>query len=121
MRQLKEKHATKYASLHSFLLYRKRLDVIVENYEGPLIVWAGVIGTEGLPWVIIAVSRHEPGVPRACIGHRVMFKANTITTPWYEFVDSYYVGRLQSRGPTKHTCPLPYLLMLGYQPALQTR
>jgi hypothetical protein len=69
MRQLKEKHATKYASLHSSLLYRKRIDVTVENDEGPLIVWAGVIGTEGLPWVIIAVSRHEPGVPRACIDH----------------------------------------------------
>lgn len=103
MRQLKEKHATKYASLHSSLLYRKRIHVIVENYEGPLIVWAGVVGTEGLPRVIIAVSRHERGVPRACIGHRLMSKAHTITTPWYEFVDFYYVDPLQSRGPIKHT------------------
>jgi hypothetical protein len=29
-------------------------------------------------------------------------------------------GSAATRGPTKHTCPLPYLLMLGYQPALQT-
>jgi hypothetical protein len=121
MQQLKEKHATNYASLHNSLLYRKRRDVTVENYEGPLIVWAGVIGTEGLPWVILAVSRHhEPGVPRACAGHRLMSKAHTVTKPWYNFFDCYYVGLLQSRSATKHTCPLPYLLLLGYQP-LQTR
>ncbi len=121
MRQLKEKHATKYASLHNSLLYRKRRDVTVENYEGPLIVWAGVIGTEGLPWVILAVSRHhEPGVPRACVGHRLMSKAHTVTKPWYDFFDFYYVGLLQSRSATKLTCPLPYLLLWGYRP-LQTR
>jgi hypothetical protein len=80
MRQVKDKHATKYASLHSSLLYRKRIDGTVQNYEGPLIVWAGVIGTEGLAWVIIAVGRHEAGVPRASRGHRLMAKAHTIAT-----------------------------------------
>jgi hypothetical protein len=49
-----------------------------------------------------------------------MSKAHTVTKPWYNFFDCYYVGLLQSRSATKHTCPLPYLLLLGYQP-LQTR
>jgi hypothetical protein len=54
----------------------------VEHYLGPLIVWTGVIGTEGLPSMILAVRRHEPGVPRACIGHRLMSKAHAVTTAW---------------------------------------
>jgi hypothetical protein len=57
-----------------------------------------------LSWVILAVSRHhEPGVPRACVGHRLMPKAHTVTKPWYDFFDFYYVGLLQSRSGTKHT------------------
>jgi hypothetical protein len=57
-----------------------------------------------LSWVILAVSRHhEPGVPRACVGHRLMSKGHTVTKPWYDFFDCYYVGLLQSRSATKNT------------------